>query len=241
MRLLLAVLISMIMLPPVFSQECKWIDVTGMVQDTTKTEAFYNLMIVNRANGVGIFGNPNGTFSFNAKEGDQITISVSGYKTTEFTVGNYNCKYKKTIVLEMLSYKSDAVVVHPVKTLDQIKKERQELALKETRTVTGIDAFQSPITALYERFNKIEKSKHLAAQLEHEADINNVLKELLRTYVSYDVVKLDESEFMDFIHFLNIPESFLKTASDYQLILYIKDKLEHYKKLNDYYYQEDKK
>lgn len=241
MRQLLLFTASTFLCVTLRAQECKTISVTGVVQDTSKAQSFYNLMIVNRANGVGIFGNPNGTFSFSAKDGDQITVSVTGYKTTEFTVKSYNCKYKITLILEMLSHQSDVVVVHPVKTLDQIKKERQELALKETRTVTGVDAFQSPITALYERFNRIEKSKHLAAQLQHQDDINNVLKELLRTYVSYDVVELDESEFMDFVHFLNISENFLKTASDYQLILFIKDKLEHYKKLNDYYYQEDKK
>jgi hypothetical protein len=219
------------------AQECSSIEVKGSVIDTSKAQSFYNVVIVNRSTGVGIFGSPDGTFEFKAKEGDKITLSVTGYKMSSFIVESYNCKQFKTIVLSLVTYQSRDVIVKPLKSLEDIKKERQELALKETRTVKGINVAISPITALYERFSKIGKSKTLAAKLEHQDDINNVLKELLRLYVSYDVVDLDEAEFVDFIQFLNISENFLKSASDYQLILFIKDKLEHYKSLNDYYYQ----
>jgi len=225
----------------VLGQECSSIEVKGSVVDTTKAQPFYNVVIVNRSTGVGVFGSPDGTFDFKAKEGDEITLSVTGYKISSFVVMGYNCKQFKTIVLSLVTYQSKEVIVKPLKTLEELKKERQELALKETRTVKGIDVMVSPISALYERFSKIGKSKTLAAKLEHQDDINNVLQELLRLYVSYDVVDLDEAEFVDFIQFLNISEDFLKSASDYQLILFIKDKLEHYKSLNDYYYQKKDK
>ena len=225
----------------IWAQECTFVEVTGRVVDTTKDQTFYNLMIVNRSTGVGIFGSPDGTFDLKAKEGDEITLSVTGYKISSFIVKGYKCKQYKTVMLSLVSYQSKEVIVKPLKTLEEIKKERQELALKETRTVKGLDVAVSPITALYERFSKIGKSKALAAKLEHQDDINDVLKELLKVYVSYDVVNLDESEFVDFIQFLNISEDFLKSASDYQLILFIKDKLEHYKNLNDYYYQKKTK
>jgi hypothetical protein len=55
-----------------------------------------------------------------------------------------------------------------------------------------------------------------------------VLKELLRVYISYDIVNLDEEEFEDFITFLNIDENFLKTSSEMELVTFIKDKFEHY-------------
>jgi hypothetical protein len=42
------------------------------------------------------------------------------------------------------------------------------------------------------------------------------------------VIKLDESEFEDFIYFMTLDEDFLKTASDIELATYIKDKLDHY-------------
>jgi hypothetical protein len=120
------------------------------------------------------------------------------------------------------------VTIKPLKTLQQIKEERAALAQRETRTITGIEAFQSPITALYQRFSKSEQSKAKVAELEYMDNKTEVVKELLRLYVSYDVIKLDESEFEDFIYFMTLDEDFLKTASDIELATYIKDKLDHY-------------
>jgi hypothetical protein len=60
-----------------------------------------------------------------------------------------------------------------------------------------------------------------------------VLKELLRLYVAYDIVNLSEDEFEDFIKFLNIDENILKTASDMELVTFIKDKYEHYMRMRE--------
>ena len=38
-----------------------------------------------------------------------------------------------------------------------------------------------------------------------------------------------DEEFEEFVHFLNINDNFLKTASEMELITFIKDKFEHYK------------
>jgi hypothetical protein len=55
-----------------------------------------------------------------------------------------------------------------------------------------------------------------------------VVKELLRLYVAYEIISLSEEEFDDFITFLNVDESFLKTAAEMELIVFIKDKFEHF-------------
>jgi hypothetical protein len=91
---------------------------------------------------------------------------------------------------------------------------------------------RSPITALYERFSKKEQSKQLAAKLTYQDKQKGVLQDLLRLYVVYDIFDLSESEFDAFIAFLNIDEDFLKTASELELVTFIKDKFEHFKLLN---------
>src|SRR5690606_4751407 len=159
---------------------------------------------------------------------------ITGYKSVGFVVNdNQYCTMRITKTIAQLSYQSSDVVVKPIKTLDQLKEERERLAFKEIRSITGINVIQSPITALYERFSKKERSKRLVAEMEHQDSINLVLRKLLRHYISYDIIYLDEEEFVEFIQFLNISEEFLKTASDYDLILFIKDKLEHYKSINN--------
>ena len=97
--------------------------------------------------------------------------------------------------------------------------------------VTGIEVLQSPITALYQALSKKEKSKRWVANQEHLDNQKRILQELLRTYVAYEIIELSNDEFESFISFLNINEVFLKTASEMELITFIKDKFDHYRKI----------
>jgi hypothetical protein len=121
------------------------------------------------------------------------------------------------------------VVVRPLKSLEQIREEREALAMRETRMVTGIEVLQSPITALYQAFSKKEQNKRWIAEQNYKDDQRRVVKELLRTYIAYDIIELDEEEFDNFIAFLNVNEDFLKTATEMELITFIKDKYEHFR------------
>ena len=56
------------------------------------------------------------------------------------------------------------------------------------------------------------------------------MKELLRLYVSFDIINLSEDEFDDFISFMNLDTDFLKTATEMELILFIKDKYDHFQR-----------
>jgi predicted ATPase len=94
--------------------------------------------------------------------------------------------------------------------------------------VSGISAFESPITALYQAFSKKEKNKRWIAEQEYKDDQIRIVKELLALYAVYDIIDLDTDEFDAFIAFLNINENFLKTASEMELVLFVKDKYEHF-------------
>jgi hypothetical protein len=96
--------------------------------------------------------------------------------------------------------------------------------------VTGIDVLQSPITAIYQAFSKKEQNKKWIAEQEFKDDQRKVVKELLRLYISFDIISLTEDEFDDFISFLNLDTDFLKTASEMDLIIFIKDKYDHFRR-----------
>ncbi len=212
-----------------FAQDCENILFTGKVVDSLRPQSFYNLMIVNRSTGKGVFGQPNGTFSVYASQGDTIALSVRGYPyVTVIVNGNSECRHEGKYFVENKIQDVAEVVVYPLKSLEQIKEERSSLALRETRMVTGIEVLQSPITALYQAFSKKEKAKRWVAEQEHIDSQRNVLKELMRTYVAYDVIELSDDEFDEFIAFLNMDETFLKTATEMELITFIQDKFDHY-------------
>ena len=203
--------------------------VKGSVKDTLQYQPFYNLMVVNKTSGRGVFGQPDGTFQVYANLNDIISISVKTYGVYTFRVnGDSNCQMKLDKVLIGREKMLQTVVIKPLKSVQQIKEERANLALKETHTVTGIDVLQSPITALYERFSKKAQQREKIAGLIYVDQQRKVLKELLRVYVAYEVIDLKDDEFDAFIVFLNISDDFLKTTSDIELIDFIKGKFEHF-------------
>jgi tyrosyl-tRNA synthetase len=123
------------------------------------------------------------------------------------------------------------VIIKPLKSLNEIREEREALAMRETRLVTGVELLQSPITALYQTFSKKEQNKRWIAEQEYKDNKRKVVRELLRLYVASDIIELNEEEFDEFISFLNLSENFLKTSTEMELYLFIKDKYDHFKRL----------
>jgi hypothetical protein len=214
------------------AQNCKTVNLFGSIRDTTSRTGFYNVFIVNQSAGRGVFGKPDGSFSLDVNPGDSIFFRISGYQTLKVkAVADSSCRHEFRAFIKPLEYKKEEVVVYPVKSLSQIKEERERLAKVETRMVTGLDALKSPITALYQEFSRRERMKKKLAQLQFQDNMEQVVKELLRVYVSYDIIELSEEEFMEFMQFMNLNEAFLKTASDYELIIYIKEKYIHFRQI----------
>jgi len=212
--------------------QCEQVLVSGKIIDTLRLQTFHNLTVVNKTTGRGLFGQPNGHFSVYASTGDLIALSTKGYPVYQFVVKpDENCQSKVLAYIERLPQETPEVIVRPLKTLEQIKEERENLALRETRTVTGVSALQSPITFLYQAFSKKEQNKRWIAEQEYKDDQRRIVQELLRLYVAFDIIELSDTEFDAFITFLNIDEQFIKTASEMELILFIKDKYDHFRRL----------
>ena len=210
-------------------QQCDRILLKGKMIDSLRPQSFYNLMVVNKTTGKGVFGQPNGSFSAYVSEGDQIVLSIKDYPKFNYTIASdSNCQFLVYEFIDRLPQELVEVVIHPLKTLNQIKEERAQLAMRDTRIVSGLNILQSPITALYQAFSKTEKNKRWIPEQEFKDDKIRIVKELLSLYVAYNIVELDTNEFDSFISFLNINEDFLKTASEMELVLFVKDKFEHF-------------
>lgn len=227
------VLIVILLLVFKVQAQCEKVLLYGKVEDSTMYQGFYNLMVINQSTGKGVFGRPDGSFSVYVNNNDSISLSVKGYHTVSFRVrANDDCQFKFRSFIELKAQEMKEVVIHPLKSLNQIKEERESLVMRETREVTGIEMLGSPITALFQTFSKKEQNKRWIAEQEFKDDQRKVVKELLRLYVAYDIVKLSEDEFNEFISFLNINPDFLKTATEMELVLYIKGKYLHYNSIH---------
>jgi hypothetical protein len=229
MKTIITFISLLIYVSNVEAQQCDKIFVSGKVIDSLRPQAFYNLMVINKRTGQGVFGQPNGIFSTYILDRDTIILSVKEYEPVYFVVkADSNCQFKIVSPIFRLAKELREVVIHPLKTLEQIKEERSSLSMRETRMVTGIEMMQSPITALYQAFSKKESNKRWVAKQQFKDNERKVVQELLRLYVAYDIINLTEDEFDDFIAFLNINDEFLKTATEMELITFIQDKYEHF-------------
>jgi tyrosyl-tRNA synthetase len=232
-RSIFLLLIVLLSFQTALHAQCEQVFISGKVLDTLREQNFFNLMVVNKSTGRGVFGQPNGHFSVYARPGDRIALSTKGYPVYEFIAKpDENCQCRVEAYIERLPQEVQEIVVRPLKTLEEIKEEREALALRETRTVTGVNVLQSPITALYQAFSKKEQNKRWIAEQQYKDDQRKIVKELLRLYVAFDIIELSEADFDEFITFLNLDEQFIKTASEMELILFIKDKYEHFKRMN---------
>jgi hypothetical protein len=165
-----------------FSQ-CDQVFVSGRVVDTMNRDMFYNLMVINKTTGRGVFGQPNGYFSVYVNAKDKIALSIKGYPVYEFiAAADSDCQNHILAYIERIPQEIEQVIVRPLKSLEQIKEERQALTLRETRQVTGINVLQSPITALYQAFSKKEQNKRWISEQQYKDDQRRVVKELLRLY-----------------------------------------------------------
>ena len=216
------------------SQKCEKVLFSGKVIDTLRPQNFYNLMVINRMTGQGVFGQPNGSFSAYVNDGDSISLTVKEYSVINLVVhADSNCQYKTKFFIHGKPKELKEIEVRPLKSLEEIKEEREALAMRETRMVTGIEVMQSPITALYQAFSKKEQNKRWIAEQTYKDDQRKIVQELLRLYVAYDIINLSEEEFDQFISFLNINENFLKTATEMELITFIQDKYVHFRIINN--------
>jgi hypothetical protein len=204
---------------------------TGTCYDMGDSLAQPAPIVVNKRTGTGHAFMPGAVFSIQGFKTDTFLVTAGGYEFVRFCFADSALRagYFERVGLTIKTNQLNAVTIFPVKDLQTIKQDRQGLGVAQTNTTHGpVDAVSSPITFLYERFSQEGRSKALVAQLENEDRKNAVLKDLFRTYNRAGVMNLPESEFDSFILYLNMPEQYLKTASDYDLAVTIKQRYDQF-------------
>lgn len=208
--------------------------ISGRVSGGDGEKVFYDLMIVNRRTRTGTFANTDGSFTVRALRNDTLLIGAGGYVTRTLPLGEFPDDElgHLRIVLRPWNIDLQPVAVLPQRTLKQIQADIDKLGYNEKDyRESGVDAFSSPITFLYQEFSRRERSKRQVAQLENEDMKRELLRELLKQYVDYGIINLSDDSFDDFIDFCNVPEEVLKSLSQYDFLVYMKKKYQLYTSL----------
>lgn len=207
------------------------VTINGQVYDKDSKLPLPKLMIINKRTNLGTFADAEGKFSINALQSDTIMLSALGFKLKKITLKDSIAKkqYYINIPIEKLYFTLKEVSVFASRNLKEIQKDIDKLGIKKRYTVTGIDAIESPITYLYERFSKFARSKQKVAEWENEDFRRDILRDLFRLYIKHEIIDLTEEEFDAFIKYLNLSDEFIQNASQLELTMAIKGKYESFK------------
>lgn len=188
--------------------------------------------IVNRSTGEGRFGSSSGRFALEVAMGDTVQFAAIGYRTITKRIPQEGVEagVNWSIHLSKISVAVAAAEVIAPRELGEIVRDIEALGYdeKEDRT-SGIDALSSPLTYLYEQFNRMERSKREVARLENEDRRRELLRELLGKYVDYQIVDLDMEQFDDFVEFMDPGEAVLKALTQYEFILWTRQRFTAWK------------
>lgn len=217
----------------VCSQNDAPITFTGFVYDRADSATSLTAIVVNKRTGMGHTYLPGTQFSVSGERADTFLVTSGGYEMMKFCFRDSASNVtliKKNVYLKLKVNTLAPVTVYSPPDLEQLRKTREALGVQRTSTTSGmVDAVNSPITYLYERFSREGKSRALVARLENEDKKREVLTGLLHLYVMVGLIDLKQEEFEQFITYLNLPDEMLKTYTDYQLAVYIKARYIQYR------------
>lgn len=191
-----------------------------------------NSIVLNKRTKRGAFGDPNGEFRVQCFNNDTITITALGYHSRTFVIPEIlpDNIYQRDVYLDLRVYEMPVVEIFGPRDLEAIQEDIERLGYNESDyMLSGINAASSPITFLYQQFSKKEQSKREVAYLVNEDRKRALLKELFRHYVDYEIIQLDNTQFDDFIDYLNVSDEFMRNSTQYDFLIYVRDRFREYK------------
>jgi hypothetical protein len=126
-------------------------------------------------------------------------VGSIGYFTKEICLADsaYIPVYNIDVFLDPLEYYLEQVVVLAPRDLSRIYADIEQLGYneKDDRLSGVVDPLSSPITALYETYSRHAQKERLAKELMNQAKRRDLLKELFKQYVSYNIIELSDEQF----------------------------------------------
>ena len=208
------------------------ITITGKAVDAANTKiGLPNVMVANMRTQQGSFTEADGTFTLHIQQTDTIVFRAFGYHLRKvcFADSMPKSNYTMNVMLFRESYQLKEVTIMESRPADSVIKDIQKLGYnKKDFMMPRSVAYMSPISALYEEFNKKERSKRKVAEMVNNDKRKVLLHELLFFYYRNSVINLNPAEFDNFIDYNNFNDDLLKSLSAYDLAVYLKSKIAIY-------------
>jgi hypothetical protein len=180
MRKIYTAVISMLFVLPVFGQGM--IQVKGVVFDADSGNVLDSVTVLVKGTWRIMQNKPDGSFSIFIKPSDTLVFGLYGYRVKYLSFRD-SAKDKDYTIRVGLSHFMEVlkeVTIREVRTQKEIRDDLFYLNIGRLRSLETVDALHSPVTAMYNRYNKRAQSKQILTAYEFELSKNRLVKELLR-------------------------------------------------------------
>lgn len=209
--------------------------ISGTVFETDTTQSMPFVYLINSRTGNGTVTDYNGRFSIIAKDKDTLTFQYLGYARRRYPVSiikNINDSMKQNIKVVMqpvmINMQGINVYANSIKPneIDYMKR-----YIKQHAALKGVDAFNSPITALYDQFSRKGREQRKLQQIFEEI----LIREEVNKKINPEILRqLTEDDFVDYEAFKKycwyISDQYILTHEGYDLYAPIMDCYRRYKR-----------
>jgi len=178
--------------------------------------------LINRRTGNGTITDFNGKFSIIAQNNDTLTFQYLGYARRKYPVSlikNLNDSMKQSVRIVMhqtlVTMQGVTVMANKIKPneIDYMKR-----YIKQNARLKGVDAFSSPITALYEQFSHKGKANRKLQQLFQDILIKEEVSKKFNPEILRQLTEDETVSFDDFRRYAwRISDEFIMSHNGYDL------------------------
>ena len=209
------------------------VNISGTVRDKESGRPLpYAFVIIQRTQN-GVFCDQRGKFSMQVQPTDSLLFSITGYQFTKVLLGDSvrKSEYNLNVSLILKPVKLRTFEVKAPKTFDQILADLEKAEKSKVHHTTSVgNAIESPITFLYMQFSREGKSIRKISELRAEDAKQALIKELFTRYMLAYIIDLDEKDMDDFIAFSGLTNTYNLFDTEYELVVYVKNRFVDYKR-----------
>jgi len=205
-----------------FAQQPRKYVVSGTVLQEDTVSAMPYVYLINRRTGNGTITDFNGKFSIIAQNNDTLTFQYLGYARRKYPVSlikNLNDSMKQSVRIVMhqtlVTMQGVTVMANKIKPneIDYMKR-----YIKQNARLKGVDAFSSPITALYEQFSHKGKANRKLQQLFQDILIKEEVSKKFNPEILRQLTEDETVSFDDFRRYAwRISDEFIMSHNGYDL------------------------
>ena len=196
--------------------------ISGTVVEQDSTTAMPYVYLLNSKTGNGTITDYNGKFSIIAGNSDTLTFQYVGYARRKYPVSrikNLNDSMKTSVKIVMhtmmVNMQSVTVIANKIKPneIDYMKR-----YIKQHAAPRGIDAFSSPITALYDQFSRKGREQRKLQQIFQDILIQEEVNKKLNPEILRQLTEDESINFEDFRRYAwRVDNQFILTHDGYDL------------------------